>query len=66
METNHIWLSRAHYVAIYLSVSDRRILGHRFCVLASMLICGFPEVVKLGAVFHSCSVLNQIKCQFIK
>lgn len=36
METNHIWLSCAHYVAIYLSVFDRRILGHRFCVLASI------------------------------
>lgn len=29
METNHIWLSCAHYVAIYLSMSERRILGTR-------------------------------------
>lgn len=41
-------------------------LSHRFGVLGLMPKRVFSEVVKLGAVFHTCSVLNQIKCQFIK
>lgn len=67
METNHIWLSCAHYVAIYLSVFDRRFFCDTgFVHWLLVIISGFPEAEKLGAIFHSCSVLNQIKRQFIK